>query len=380
MPLTIHHVFPLGSDNIGDHLVAHALREAVVRHFGPARFVDVPANDRYTAGDRLLGLVGANVDAANREADLVLVGGSNMLEPRRVSASASAAGQYPWGVFTDAASLDRLRKPVLLAGMGTGSGFGKSIRPYTPRARDEIRRLHAKALGHAVRDVTTVARLEAIGVHAVCTGCPVTFLTPEPVRPVAVGRETPLLVSFPPSRIVRRWGGPSFLRGAMEYVAWLAKRGVPVVVTLHEDRDLAIAPQWVPAGVDVFHTRRVDEIVARYRASCGVVGFRLHAALLGLGLGRPILPVGVDWRGQAFIDTFQLRDVAIRPRRLWQFHRLRRLTEAFLAGDAALAARLDASKAFFRAQYERFLKSTSAAFQAATAAGTVQRDKPSRAA
>src|SRR5437764_10573650 len=49
VPLTVHHYFPLGSENVGDHLVARAIRAAVARHFahaGDVKFVDFPANDR----------------------------------------------------------------------------------------------------------------------------------------------------------------------------------------------------------------------------------------------------------------------------------------------------------------------------------------------
>jgi hypothetical protein len=210
--------------------------------------------------------------------------------------------------------------------------------------------------------VTTLRRLHEIDVDTVCTGCPVTFLTSRPVTPAR--DNLPLIVSFPPLRIVRRLTGRMFMRGAMSYVQWLRQQGVPVIVTLHETRDLDCARQWVPRGIETFYTEDLDTLIARYEACRGVIGFRLHAALLALGLGKPIVPVGVDWRGLAFIETFELADLAIRPLRLGQFSKLRRLTQLLLTGDERLLGRLDRAKSRFRKQYESFLTSAATAFNA----------------
>src|SRR5690242_14537700 len=115
--MLVHHYFPLGSENVGDHLVARAIRGAVRRHFGPAEFVDMPVNDRYRGTDRPIGLRGENLDHTNREADLVIVGGSNLLEPRKPRRDPSGGRRGGWGVFTDVDSIHRLRPPLLLLGM-----------------------------------------------------------------------------------------------------------------------------------------------------------------------------------------------------------------------------------------------------------------------
>jgi polysaccharide pyruvyl transferase WcaK-like protein len=148
----------------------------------------------------------------------------------------------------------------------------------------------------------------------------------------------------------------------MRYIAWLRQCGVKVVVTLHEGRDREIARQWVPAGIELFYTEDVDDLIARYEASRGVIGFRLHAALLGLGLGKPVIPVGVDWRGLAFIRTFRCEDLAIRPFRVGQFRKLRRLTRLLLEGDSRLVARLDFEKARFRRRHESFYRKAACTF------------------
>jgi hypothetical protein len=58
VPIVVHHYFPLGSTNVGDLLVARAIRDAVGRHFGACEFVDFPVNDRYGGNDRPIGLRG----------------------------------------------------------------------------------------------------------------------------------------------------------------------------------------------------------------------------------------------------------------------------------------------------------------------------------
>ncbi len=354
VPLTVHHYFPLGSTNIGDGLVARAIREAIPRHFGPCRFVDFPANDRYPGNDRVLGLRGDNLERTNAEAELVIVGGSNMLEARSRAATEFSAGSAGWGVFTDLDSIRQLRVPLLLLGMGTGSSFGRKVRPYLHPAVDEIRLLHQKAFAAAVRDLTTVEKLAEIGVKIECAGCPVTFLTDRPVHCVD-DADLPLLVSFPPPRIVERAGGQSFMRSAMHYVQWLRERGTPLIVTLHDSEDLEPARRWAPKGVEIFCTNDLDSLIARFESCRGVIGFRLHAALLGLGLGKPVIPVGVDWRGIAFIETFGLGEFSVLATEPQPFAKMRLLTDRVLAGDAALIQPLDRGKSIFRERYERFL-------------------------
>ena len=212
-------------------------------------------------------------------------------------------------------------------------------------------------------DVTTVRRLAQIGVDTICTGCPVTFLTEKPVEPADTS--LPLVVSFPPSRIVRRPGGRRFMSAAMQYIEHLKRAGVRFFVTLHETRDREIIGDWLPSGVKWFQTDDVDELVERYEASCGVIGFRLHAALLGLGLGKPVIPVGVDWRAQAFIETFELQKCSIRAGRLGQFRKLRRLTDCLLAGDALLIEALGDQKAAHLRRYESFLSGAMAKLRGA---------------
>jgi len=153
------------------------------------------------------------------------------------------------------------------------------------------------------------------------------------------------------------------MSGTVRYIAWLRSLGVPVVVTLHEPGDIAVAREWLPKTVEVFYTESLGELVERYRSSRGVIGFRLHAALLGLGLGKPIIPASVDWRGRAFVETFELGNIAIAPGRFGEFRKLRVWTERLLSGSAELIAPLDRGKSRFLRRYHDFLADAAARFK-----------------
>src|SRR6185369_2841090 len=109
MVRTVHHYFPLGSSNVGDALVAHAIRTALRRQLGALEFVSFPVNDRCKNSDQPFGLLGENLDRTNAEADLVVVGGSNLLEPRKPLRPDRPKAKWHWGVCTDTDSLQRLQ-------------------------------------------------------------------------------------------------------------------------------------------------------------------------------------------------------------------------------------------------------------------------------
>ncbi|MFO0946674.1 MAG: polysaccharide pyruvyl transferase family protein [Planctomycetota bacterium] len=353
MSLRVHHYCLAGSANVGDLLVIRSLRQSVERWFGKATFVELPVNERAQIPGLPIGLITENVERSNREADMVLVGGSNLLEPRKPR---KANGRGPrlgrWGIQTDLDSIRRLRAPTLLVGMGTGSDYGKPIRSYLDPAKAEIRALHDHAFDAAVRDLQTSRRLAEIGASSVCTGCPVTFMTNKIVRPG--DPNLPLIVSLPSPNLANHVTGKWFLKSFRDYVAWLERRRENFLVAVHDSRDLSLMHEWLPEGTKIFFSSAVDEIIDRYHACSGVVGFRLHSALLGLGLGKPVIPVGIDWRGLAFIETCSLQDLSIRTLRPGQFSKLRRLTQDLLSNDAELIRRLAASKQMLQDRYDRF--------------------------
>lgn len=369
-PLRVHHYFPFGSGNVGDHMVAHAIRTQLPEFFGPCEFTTLPVNDRYEGTDRPIGLRGENLTLTNAQADLVVIGGSNLLEPRkprRKNKSGPRLGR--WGVFTDLESIAALRVPTLLLGMGTGSSFGQSIRPYLEPATSEVRALFAKSFAHSVRDITTVQQLARIGITTQCTGCPVTFLTPAPITPPASQPSPlPLAVSLPPYYIRDSLLGRLFMRQTLAYIHWLISQNIPTLVTLHEDRDVAFAkghlPPPNPPLFDIFYTDDLHTQLDRFQSIRGMVAFRLHAGLTAWALGKPIIPVGLDWRGQGFINTISAHPYSIRPSYLpfTQFSKLRHLTHQLLSSDPHLLQTQSTAKSTLLSSHRTFLSTAAQTF------------------
>lgn len=361
MPLKVHHYYPLGSGNIGDQMVVRAIQAHLPEYFGPCEFIDIPVNDRYSKGDREIGLRGANLDFTNQHADLVVIGGSNLLEPRkprRVDGKGPKRGR--WSVFTDLDSIARLKPPSLLLGMGTGSSFAQPIRPYVEPTTSEIRALFSRSFAHAVRDVTTVRQLARIGVQTQCTGCPVTFLTSAPIA--GQPDHLPLAISLPPYYIRDYFSGRFFMRGTLAYIRKLHAKGMPILVTLHEDRDVAFAKANLPASIPTFYTESLDEQIDRLKETRGMVGFRLHAALTAMALGKPVIPVGIDHRGLGFIDTINAEPYSIRSGRLFQFSKLESLTHKLLTNDPTLLDHLNTAKLNLQSSYRDFLQQAATRF------------------
>ena len=116
------------------------------------------------------------------------------------------------------------------------------------------------------------------------------------------------------------------------------------------------------AALNTFPTR-VSKLRQRFEVCRGVIGFRLHAGLLGLGLGKPAIAVGIDWRSLGFIETFSLQGISCRSRRPGQFKKLRRLTRLLLEGDAALLRQLDQAKSEGRRRENEFLSDAASRFR-----------------
>lgn len=363
MALTIHHYYQLSSDNIGDHLVAHAIRSAVQRYFGPVKFVDLPVNDHGRLSCQPRGLCGANLERTNREADLVIVGGTNLLEPVGPR-QASPRYRTGWGVSTNIASLRAIRPPLLLLGMGIGSDWNWPIGSYPASTAEQIRTLHDKAFAVAVRDQRTVERLAQLGIDSICTGCPVNFLTDRSI--MVVDADRPLLVSLPPARILNCWSGRRFVQKTMRYLNWLRREDVPFIACAHQPEDLKRLAGYLPSGSETFQTDRIDELIARFQDCSGVIGFRLQAAQLAMGLGKPTIPVAIDWRGRAMIETFDLHHGSIDASHWGQFQKLRRLTGQLLDADPELIERLNREKTRFHREFHSFLRRAAAEFSRQT--------------
>lgn len=298
--MVVHHYVPFTS-NVGDLFVRDGIHQRLREVFPGVSIVELPANDPHKKSGVAVGLEGANLERTNAEADLVVVGGSNMY-------------QGPdWRFNTSVAAIEQLKVPLAFIGLGVGSIRGKKARPLSERSRQEIQASHRKAIGVAVRDVDTVEFLKDLGVQATLTGCPATFIGHEPLKGGAPKR---VLVSAPPERFLPKWGHKGYISGKImestfkQVLRTLIDSGVSFDVVAQDGQDMRYLPPFLePFGKKpLYFGMETKAYLDLFRAADLVVCYRLHMAIASLGMGVPFLLVNFDQRTAAFRNTFHAQD------------------------------------------------------------------------
>ena len=331
--MRVHHFYPK-TRNVGDHFVQRGI-ERMIRELVPdATFELFNVNSR--GGDETgYGLTRETVERANREADLVVVGGSNLYE---------GSLRWPWGVHMEAGALERLRVPLFLLGIGTGSDFLSRAHRPSRRAGEEIRLLNERADFSGVRDAPTLEWLRGLGVtKAELTGDPATFIFNRPARGTHEGEH--VLVVTPPLRFwsggSRSWRvrlrGRALFRAQVSLANALAERGLKVVVACNDPADVPLAHRLFGARFEgrVACPQSPEEYFRLLSGSRAVVTGRLHTAVAAFSLGLPFLLIDADQRSHGFVETYGLGEWALEPSRDFDA----RLSEraARLLGDDARA-------------------------------------------
>src|SRR5829696_7453190 len=99
--MRIHHFYPI-TQNIGDHFVQRGIERMIQTLVPDAAFTSFNVNSR-GADKSGYGLTRATIERANREADLIVVGGSNLYE---------GSYRWRWGVHLEVGALKNLRTPL----------------------------------------------------------------------------------------------------------------------------------------------------------------------------------------------------------------------------------------------------------------------------
>jgi len=303
--MLIHHFYPR-TRNIGDHFVQRGISSMVHRIIPEARFETFDVNSR--GQDKLsYGLTQAAIERANDAADLVIVGGSNLYE---------GAFGWPWGVHLDPDALTKLRVPLFLLGVGTGSAFASELHQPAAGAVREITLLNELASLSGVRDVITLAWLKRVGItKAKLLGDPATFIFNHPMQTNKTGH---ILVVIPPYRV---WNnkrqfltvykrGRAVFRALAGITRTLLEQGQKVVVACNDPNDLELAQQLF-AGYDVTCPSTPEDYFKLLRKSRAVISGRLHTAVVAFSLGIPFLLLDIDGRTSGFVQTYQLDNWAV---------------------------------------------------------------------
>ncbi|MEP6742225.1 MAG: polysaccharide pyruvyl transferase family protein [bacterium] len=308
--MLIHHFYPRTS-NIGDHFVQRGIAAMIRRVVPEATFELLNVNSRGQQKTDY-GLTQSAVQRANRWADLIIVGGSNLYE---------GAFGWPWGVHLDADALKNLRVPLFLLGIGTGSSFDATLHKPSARARAEIKLLNDYATLSGARDVTTIDWLSQLGVtKAKLMGDPATFIFNHPQRPSRTGH---ILVTIPPRRV---WSGKrqfwrvhtrgrSTFRALAGTTEKLLADGHQVVVACNDPYDLPVARKLFAGSLShpVICPKTAEEYFHLILTSRAVISGRLHTAVVAFSLGIPFLLIDIDGRTRGFIKTYELDQWAVIP-------------------------------------------------------------------
>jgi polysaccharide pyruvyl transferase WcaK-like protein len=332
--MRIHHFYPK-TPNIGDHFVQRGIERMIRTIVSDATFDLFNVNSR--GEDKTdYGLTRTTVDRANREADLVIVGGSNLYQ---------GSYRWRWGVHLEANALENLHVPLFLLGIGAGSDFLSPPHDLSASTRREIKLLNSHATFSGVRDVITYDWLHGLGVtSAELMGDPASFIFNHPVRPPQDGGH--ILMIVPPLRFwkSKRQFWKVRLRGRVMFHALTAlcrtllEKGNEVTVVCNDPLELELAQTlfdaWLPTPV--ICPRSTEEYFRVLAASRAVVTGRLHTAVVSFSLGIPFLLTDVDYRTHGFIKTYQLDRWAVTPSRDLIETRLKEKADILLSDEAPM--------------------------------------------
>jgi len=330
--MRIHHFYPR-NNNIGDHFVQRGIEGMIRRIVPDVSFELFNVNSR--GEDRIeYGLTQSAVERANNEADLIIVGGSNLYEGNY---------RWRWGVHLEVNALENLRVPLFLLGIGSGSNFASPLHHPSTRAKREIKLLNDYAAFSGARDTITLDWLHQLGISkAKLTGDPATFIFNQPAR------ENPYdhtVITMPPRRFWTskrqfwnvRVRGRAMFKALVAVARSLLEKGQKVVVVCNDPMDLPIAKSlfggW-PSDI-VVCPETPEEYFQILLMSRAVLSGRLHTAVVAFSLGIPFLLLDVDQRTHGFVKTYQLERWSAVPSMSGIEARLTDLTDKLLSTETA---------------------------------------------
>jgi polysaccharide pyruvyl transferase WcaK-like protein len=281
------------------------------------------------------GLTRSAIERANREASLIIVGGSNLYE---------GSYRWRWGVHLDIDALKNLQVPLFLVGIGTGSAFVSPLHKPSTRAKREIKLLNDYATFSGARDVLTFEWLHQLGISkAKLMGDPATFIFNQSLQ--RHNQNGHILITMPPRRFWTSkhqfWSvhlrGRAMFNGLAALAQKLRGKGYEVVVACNDPVDLPLAQtlfeRWLPGQVVCPETP--EDYFLLLSRSRAVVAGRLHTAVVAFSLGIPFILMDLDQRTHGFVQTYQLERWTVIP--AWRNFeaRLKEQTDSLLSDEAS---------------------------------------------
>ena len=269
----------IGTANIGDHFIEMAVRRLLPPQTVFARF----SIRRELTADEI---------AAINRTRCALICGTNLY-------------QHEWESALDAATLDRIRVPVIPVGVG-GSSASLSDVAVSRRTADMIRAIHSKCERGSVRDPYSHDVVTAVGVENITlTGCPVfqwsRNVSLPPVQPLKRSR----IVVTARNWLMHRWPDnvdhPVQIRLLKRL--WSSFPLEQMTFAIHEELDERLVREIGIPESNVLRSDDPEDYVALYTdPATVVVAMRLHAGMLAVANGVPAVFVGHDTRTYSFCD------------------------------------------------------------------------------
>jgi Polysaccharide pyruvyl transferase len=273
----------VGTGNIGDYFIEQAVRRLLE---------DNVVYHRFTIRRPL---TSAEIDKIN-STDFAVLCGTNLY-------------QHKWESALTLETLDRLHVPVIPCGVGT-SAASTDDRTVSETTRRMIRAIHGRCELGGVRDPHTARVVAHAGAaNAILTGCPVLFWAGgDALPPIRAVRRRRVVVT------ARNWLMHRDPDNVDHPVQIASLKGIlaalppdQIVFAVHEDLDARLVDRLgVPARA-VFQSERFEDYVRLYTdPENAVLALRLHAGMLGLASGLPVVFVGHDSRTYSFCDMLGL--------------------------------------------------------------------------
>ncbi len=338
--IIIHHYCP-HTFNVGDHFVIRSIRKYLKKELPEAIFVPFAS-----AGNRGWGkptrLQGPNINKSNAYADAVIVGGSDHYNN--------------WSLEIKKKEIIKLIPPLYLIGLGASS---KKIDepPYFENEKlyQDILTTHQEARLSSVRDLYTKNFLIKIGYNkSVVTGCPALHLFNEELHLDNNGKIA-LTFPFPEVRNNSNESYFELISKIKRLIKNLKAAGLQPTIVCHDDRNVFTAQKYF-AEEKIFFSNYVDEFIDFYKSMSMVIGSRLHASIFTAGLGKPFININLDFRGQAFSNTFGLEqwNININDERIDE--KLKSRIEMVLSNDLSPFNKFVRLKSEYRKVYLDFIK------------------------
>jgi hypothetical protein len=261
------------SSNLGNEMICEATRRIIKRL--PARynieeysFLKTPRQEE--------------IDQVNA-CDRAIFAGTNIFQPQAVG----------WKLRTQ--DLKQIRIPYALYGVGYSGPMGQMPLRVSKETKDLIKWSRgAEAIG--VRDPQTSRWLGLFGVNSELIGCPV-LAYPDTFTDVTLGQSKPLLAI---REILLHNTEEESAAAQRTLTDWFFKEYPSGACVVQEPADLKMLK-----GKAIVTDFR--EIVTELSKARLVLSTRLHAGMLALAFGRPVVFLAHDTRVESFCDMIGLK-------------------------------------------------------------------------